>query len=304
MPEVCLLGTGGMLPLKNRFLTSLYVEHNGKALLIDCGEGTQVAMGMHNIKMSKLEALLITHSHADHVTGIPGLLLSIGNCSRTQPLHIYSPESCIKDIKNLMSVCGCLPYDAVFHGLSASQPAQFTLETIDPMLQISTLPLEHRVDCIGYSIVFNKKPVFSPEKAKALGVPVQYWKTLHSGEQVVLPDGRTVNTDDVTDKQRTPVKITYTTDTLPLTSIKDFAHNSDLFVCEGMYGDITKKESMNEKGHMLMQDACKIARESNSARLWLTHYSPAEKEPLAYEKELSQIFSNVTVSCDGQKISL
>ena len=304
MPEVCLLGTGGMLPLKNRFLTSLYVEHNGKAIIIDCGEGTQVAMGMHNLKMSKAEALFITHSHADHVTGIPGLLLSIGNCSRTEPFHIYCPESCIEDIENLMSVCGCLPYEVVFHGLSADEPEEFEIQDIDPMLKINTLPLEHKIDCIGYSLTFNKKPVFSPQKAKSLGVPVEYWKTLHSGGEVQLSDGRTVKTEDVTGEQRKPVKITYTTDTLPLESIKDFAENSSLFICEGMYGDTEKKQSMNEKGHMLMQDACRLAKESNSEKLWLTHYSPAEKEPHAYEKELSKIFGNVVVSDDGQKISL
>ncbi|MCQ2459103.1 MAG: ribonuclease Z [Ruminococcus sp.] len=304
MPEICLLGTGGMLPLKNRFLTSLYVEQNGKALLIDCGEGTQVAMGMHEIKMSRIEMLLITHAHADHITGLPGLLLSIGNCSRTQPLDIYMPESCENAVKALISVCGTLPYEVVMHTIPDNESVTITAEKVDSMLTISTLPLRHKVKCLGYSMTFRRKPVFSPEKAKSLEVPLEYWKKLHCGESVKLSDGRTIKTDDVTDGRRDSVKITYTTDTLPFDEIADFAENSDLFVCEGMYGSSDKKESMNEKGHMLMTDSCILAEKSKSKRLWLTHYSPAEKHPEEFEEMLKGIYENVTISHDGIKITL
>ena len=92
--DICLLGTGGMLPLKNRFLTSCYIEHEGRAVLIDCGEGTQVAAAKAQIKISRIEAILITHTHADHITGLPGLLLSIANTERTEPLEIYVPLEC------------------------------------------------------------------------------------------------------------------------------------------------------------------------------------------------------------------
>ncbi len=304
MAEICLLGTGGMLPLKDRFLTSLYIEQNGKALLVDCGEGTQVAMGMHGLKMSRVEALLITHDHADHVTGLPGLLLSIGNCSRTEPLDIYLPTSCMNAVKSLMSVCGYLPYEVALHPLSFSEAESFRIERIDPLLTINTLPLEHSTKCIGYSFEFYRKPVFDPQKAKALDVPVQFWKKLHAGEDVTLENGQVITQSQVTGGQRAPLKITYTTDTRPLESIVGFAENSDLFVCEGMYGTLDKKQSMEEKGHMLMQDACELAKKANAKRLWLTHYSPAEKEPAVYEDELKAIFPEVSVSADGMKISL
>ena len=304
MAEICLLGTGGMLPLKDRFLTSLYIEQNGKALLVDCGEGTQVAMGMHGLKMSRVEALLITHDHADHVTGLPGLLLSIGNCSRTEPLDIYLPTSCMNAVKSLMSVCGYLPYEVALHPLSFSEAESFRIERIDPLLTINTLPLEHSTKCIGYSLEFYRQPVSDPQKAKALDVPVQFWKKLHAGEDVTLENGQVITQSQVTGGQRAPLKITYTTDTRPLESIVGFAENSDLFVCEGMYGTLDKKQSMEEKGHMLMQDACELAKKANAKRLWLTHYSPAEKEPAVYEDELKAIFPEVSVSVDGMKISL
>ncbi|MDE6834165.1 MAG: ribonuclease Z [Ruminococcus sp.] len=304
MPEICLLGTGGMLPLKNRFLTSLYAEYNGKAILIDCGEGTQVALSRHGIKISRIDVILITHSHADHITGLPGLLLSIGNCSRTEPLDIYIPESAENFVKNLMSVCGVLPYEVNIHILSDRIPTEFIAETIDPMLMISTIPLEHSVNCIGYKLTLSRKPVFSPEKAKSLDIPVKYWKILHSGKSVELDNGQIFKSEDVVKESRPPVTVTYITDTLPIPEIVDFAKNSDLLICEGMYGDSTKKQSMNEKGHMLMQDACRIASEANVKKLWLTHYSPAESEPEIYFDTLREIFPEVTVSRDGEKTVL
>ena len=304
MSEICLAGTGGMLPLKNRFLTSLYAEYNGKAVLIDCGECTQVALAQHGIKISRIETILITHSHADHITGLPGLLLSIGNCSRTEPLDIYVPESTEKMIRNLISVCGQLPYVVNIRTLPDDIPTAFTADKVDSMLMISTIPLVHSVKCIGYRLTLSKKPVFAPDKAKSLDIPVKYWKMLHSGTVVTLDDGRTFTPSDVVKENRPPVTVTYITDTLPIPSITDFARGSDLLICEGMYGDTTKKQSINEKCHMLMQEACQIASGADVKRLWLTHYSPAESEPEIYYDTLREIFPEVTISHDGEKITL
>lgn len=303
MPEICLLGTGGMLPLKDRFLTSLFVEFNGKAILIDCGEGTQVAFAQHERKLSRIEAILITHGHADHVTGLPGLLLSLGNCSRTEPLDIYYPAGWERVIKNLLSVCDCLPFPVELHSLE-QKPISWTAEKIDSMLEVSALPVDHKVPCLGYSMTLRKKPVFLPEKAKALEIPVKFWKLLHQGEAVTLPDGREILPEQVTGEARKSVKITYVTDTRPIPEIIDFAKNSDLFICEGMYGDTEKKESMNQKGHMLMQDACELASKANVKELWLTHYSPAEKSPELYQEELQKLFSNIKISKDGESAVL
>ena len=173
------------------------------------------------------------------------------------------------------------------------------------MLKIRTLPLSHRVSCLGYSLVLERKPPFLPENAKALGIPVEYWKRLHSGETVILDDGRSIAPEAVTGEERSPIKITYTTDTLPIAELAGFAESSDLFICEGMYGLPEKKESIeDEKCHMLMQDACGIALMAGVKRLWLTHYSPAEKEPSLYEEELKTIFPDAVITADGAKITL
>lgn len=304
MPDICLVGTGGMLPLPDRWLTSCYIEHNGGAVLIDCGEGTQIALAQFDCKVSKIQYLLITHLHADHISGLPGLLLSMGNGSRTEPLEIYLPKGGEAVIKKLMCICGKLPFELIIHELSTKENSVINGKKIDPMFTISALPLKHSTDCLGYSFLLEKKPVFLPEKAKELDVPLKLWKHLHSGETVTAEDGRMFTPDMVTGEKRAPIKITYTTDTLPIKEIADFAKNSDLFICEGMYGDYEQKKSMNQKRHMLMQDACKLACEGEVKRLWLTHYSPAEKYPKRFEKSLKKLFAQVVVSKDGEKISL
>lgn len=299
MSEVLLAGTGGMLPLKDRFLTGLYVQQDGNALLIDCGEGMQVALAAAERKLSRINVILLTHCHADHVTGLPGLLLSLGNCSRSEAVKIYFPQSMLETVKALMTVCGGLPYDVMLIPLPEDEGISFECPEVDPLLTVHTMPLRHSVPCLGYRLEFGKRPRFDPEKAKALGVPVNDWKRLHGGESVTLQDGRTVEPAEVTGGERKPTVITYVTDTLPLDGIADFARGSELFVCEGMYGSEDKKAGMDAKGHMLMQDACCLAKRAEVSRLWLTHYSPAEKEPEVYTDKLKELFDGVTVCRDG-----
>ncbi len=303
MPRVCLIGTGGMLPLKNRWLTSCYIEHNGKAILVDCGEGTQIALAQYECRISRIEYIFFTHCHADHISGLPGLLLSMGNCSRTEPLDIFVPQGFGNIPRQLMCICDKLPFDVNICELP-TQAGSLAADKIDPLLKVSYIPLRHSVSCLGYSFEFGRKPVFLPEKAKALGIPVEYWKVLHGGENITLDDDRTVTPAEVTGDARKSVKLTYVTDTLPFKGISRFAEASDLFICEGMYGSEEKKESMNKKGHMLMQDACLLAQQANAKHLWLTHYSPAEKNPREYEHMLKKLFPNVTVSMDGENAEI
>ncbi len=303
MVDVCLAGTGGMMPLKNRWLTCCYIEYNGKSILIDCGEGTQIALTEAECKMSKLETLLITHFHADHISGLPGLLLSLGNYSKKTPLEIYGPKGIKEIVKNLCCICGKLPYELHITEIHTDKPTDFGIPEIDKVINVKAFPLRHTVPCLGYSFVFTRKPVFNPEKAQELMIPKTLWSKLHSG-QSVEHNGCTVTTEMVTDGERKPVKITYATDTRPIDMITDAAFRSDLFICEGMYGDDENAESMVEKGHMLFSDAACIASDAEVQRLWLTHYSPAMVNPKQYEKSVKKKFSDTTISKDGQKITL
>lgn len=299
MIEVNLIGTGGMLPLPDRWLTSMWLEYKGKACLVDCGEGTQIAINRHGIKLSHLDTLLITHVHADHVSGLAGLLLSLGNCGKTDTLKIYGHTGITDIIKQLCCICPVLPFDVEIHELPLDSISSFEWNEII----ISAMPMQHSVDCLGYSFVLNRKPVFNPQKAKALNIDVKYWKELHAGNTVTI-DGREITQEMVTDEQRKPIKVTYMTDSRYFNKMIDFAENSDLLISEGMYGDDEYIDKMAEKGHMVFSQSAEIAKKSGSKMLWFTHYSPALVNPEEYAESVKQIFENTVISSDGEKTVL
>jgi len=299
MIDVTLIGTGGMLPLPDRWLTSMWLEYNGKACLVDCGEGTQIAINKHRLKLSKLDIILMTHVHADHISGLPGLLLSLGNCGKTDTLKIYGHKGISNTIRQLMCICPLLPFDVEICELQSDRGSEFVWNDIN----VSSLPLRHGIDCLGYSFVLNRKPIFAPEKARSLGVDVKLWRELHAGKSVTV-SGKTITPEMVTYGTRKPIKVTYMTDSRYFDGMISFAKNSDLLVSEGMYGDDEYIEKMNEKGHMVFSQSAKLAKASDSKALWLTHYSPALTRPSDYNESVRSIFSNTTVSSDGEYIKL
>jgi len=293
MINVTLIGTGGMVPLPGRYLASCHIEYNGKAVLIDCGEATQISLQKGKLSLNKIDAILITHCHADHVTGLPGLLLTIGNHGRTEPLNIIAPRGSTKILNSLLVVCGYLPYEVRFSELHDTKPQEFN----QIGLKITSIPLKHHINCLGYSLELNLRPHFQPEKAKKLNIPVKLWKLLHSGEDVVVNDN-TITPDMVLGAPRSPIKISYVTDTRPVKLIDEVVKNSDLFICEGMYGDDEQLEGAVEKMHMVFSEAAKIALNSNVKELWLTHFSPSMPSPEDYLGTAAKIFNNTVIGKD------
>ena len=296
MVDVCLPGTGGMLPLVRRYLTCCWVEVMGKAVLIDCGEGTQMALSAADCHVNRMECLLVTHFHADHISGLPGLMLTLGNHGKTTPLVIAGPAGIGRVVNSLLIIARQLPFEIIIKELNQKECETFEIAG----LEINTLPLRHKVPCLGYSVTYHRKPVFNPEKAAALNIPVTYYKYLHAGDSVEI-DGKTYTPDMVLDGERKPIKITYCTDTRPFDGMADFAAGSDLFICEGMYCDDEMRDKMDEKHHMLFSDAAEIAKKAKVPELWLTHYSPALIRPSDYKDEVCRLFENTVISTDGMK---
>lgn len=284
MLDVCLLGTGGMMPLPYRALTALMVRYNGSTIMIDCGEGTQTSIRQQGWSFKPIDVLCITHFHADHISGLPGLLLTMGNAERTEPLTIIGPKRIEKVVEALRTIAPELPFPIRFIELEEKEQ---TIEMLG--LKIHAFRVNHNVTCYGYSIELMRKGRFDAAAAKEKNIPLQYWKILQGGEDVTV-DGVTFTSDMVMGPARKGLKITYCTDTRPVPSIADAAKGSDLFICEGMYGEPEKEAKARENKHMTMYEAARLARDAEVGEMWLTHFSPSLVKPAEYIDKVRKIF--------------
>ena len=240
MLDICLLGTGGMMPLPYRWLTSLMARYNGKSILIDCGEGTQIAMKEKGWSPKPIDIICFTHFHADHISGLPGMLLTMGNAERTEPLLLIGPKGLTHVVSSLRVIAPELPFPIECLELTdAEQTLQFD------GFRIEAFKVNHNVICYGYNIVVDRIGKFDVEKAKSYGIEQRYWNRLQKGETIATEQG-TWTPDMVLGAPRKGIKLTYCTDTGPSDSIVRNAKGADLFICEGMYGEPEKKQKAKE----------------------------------------------------------
>ena len=292
MLDICLLGTGGMLPLPNRFLTAMLVRYNGRKLLIDCGEGTQVTMKLLGWGYKTLDIICLTHYHGDHVTGLPGLLLTINNSGRTEPITIVGPPGLKRVVKGLLVVAQDLNFKIIFKELPNTEQS---LELGE--FNISVTPVDHGLPCFAYAIEFKRQPLFIVDKARENKIPQKYWKKLQYGETIV--EGENIYKPSmVQGEKRKGLKVGYFTDGRPNERVVHLIKDADLFICEGLYGDPESQSQAAKYKHMIYPEAAKLAKEGNVKELWLTHYSPANvniKEGLGNAKS---VFPNTKLGKD------
>ncbi|MBO4292281.1 MAG: ribonuclease Z [Lachnospiraceae bacterium] len=298
MLDICLLGTGGMMPLPYRWLTSLMMKYNGKSILIDCGEGTQIAMREKGWSAKPIDIICLTHYHADHVSGLPGLLLSMGNAERTEPLVIIGPKGLARVVNALRVIAPELPFEIQFREISSDQE-DFCFDGFT----IRAFRVNHNVLCYGYSLTIPRAGRFDRDRALAQDIPMKLWSRLQKGE-VIEQDGRLYTPDMVLGEERKGLKVTYSTDTRPVKSIEENAVGSDLLILEGMYGEMENLPKAKEHRHMMMQEAAKIAVKAQVPELWLTHYSPAMPKPDIYLDDLRRIFPGIIAAKDGRSVEL
>ena len=286
------------MPLPYRWLTSLMVRFNGSSLLIDCGEGTQVAIREKGWSFKPIDTICFTHYHGDHIGGLPGLLLTMGNSDRTEPLTLIGPPGLEKVVNALRIIAPGLPFPIIFKEIT--EPVQ-TFELNGYRLR--AFKVNHNVTCYGYTVEIERAGKFDAERAKSADIPLKYWSKLQKGE-VITEGERTFTPDMVMGPARKGIKLTYCTDTRPTESIVENAENADLFICEGMYGDPEKIPDAKSKKHMMFQEAARIAAQAGVRELWLTHYSPSLPRPEFYMEEVQKVFKNTFPGKDGKSVEL
>lgn len=285
MLDICLLGCGGMMPLPKRFLTALLIRHEGHNVLIDCGEATQVALHLSGYSAKNIDHILITHFHGDHVSGLPGLLLTIANHGRKEPLHIWGGEGLTRIVEGLLVICDKLPFEVLIHEMPFKERTTFNTGA----LEWTTQPVKHRVPCLAYSCYLGRAGKFDLAKAQEKNIPKEYWSRLQKGE-TIEQNGQCWTPEDVLGPERQGLKVTYATDCRPSKYLVELARKSDLLIAEGLYGSDEHKKSSAEKGHMVYSEAATLARDAQVEELWLTHYSPALLNPKEDLKVARKIF--------------
>lgn len=298
MLDICLLGTGGMMPLPGRWLTSLMTRYNGSNLLIDCGEGTQIAIKEKGWTVKPLDVICFTHYHADHISGLPGLLLAMANAERAEPVTMVGPRGLERVVNGLRVIAAELPFEIKFIEITE---AERVLELAG--YRITAFRVNHNMICYGYSLEILRQGKFDVERAKAQNIPLKFWNPLQKG-QTMEENGVVYTPDMVLGADRKGLKVTYCTDSRPTASIAAHAADSDLFICEGMYGEPEKQQKAREHKHMTMAEAAEIAREAKVKELWLTHYSPSMVHPKWYLNDTRKIFPAAYLGEDGKTLEM
>jgi len=292
MIDVALLGEGGTLPLPDRFLSAALIRCGGELLLIDCGEGTQVSLRKLGWGLKDIGTILLSHFHADHVAGLPGLLLTIGNSGRTreEPLTIVGPRGVQRVTESLRVIAPYLPYPVRYREMTGDHADALD---VDPM-SVTSCAADHDIPCLAYRVSLPRAPAFQPERAKALDLPVTLWKLLQRGEPVEH-GGRVVRPEEVLGPPRPGLSFGFVTDTRPTRALVQFFSNVDLLICEATYGDPSDQPKAIENKHMTFGEAGAMGAATRARRLWLTHFSPAVPNPDYYRREAEAAYPGVVL---------
>lgn len=299
MLDVCLLGTGGMMPLPRRFLTAAMMRYNGSSLLIDCGEGTQVAVKEKGWSFKPIDLICFTHYHADHISGLPGLLLTMGNAERTEPLLLVGPKGLERVVGALRVIAPELPFELRFRELTEPE-AYFEYKGY----HIHAFRVNHNVMCYGYTAEIKRAGRFEVERARENEIPQKFWSRLQKGETIEDEGGRVYTPDQVLGQPRKGIKVTYCTDTRPTAALEEAARASDLLICEGMYAEPEKLAKAKQYKHMTFYEAAEIAARAEVRELWLTHFSPSLVRAEEYLPKVREIFAHAKLGRDGKTMEL
>ena len=266
--DLVFLGTAGSMPTAQRAPAALLVRRGGDRLLIDCAEGTQRQLLRSSVGLVELGEIFVTHFHADHILGLPGLFKTFSLRGRERPLEVYGPRGLVELLGSLKRVVGKLSYEL---RVIEVEPGD-VLERDG--YRLATFAVSHGVPAVGWSLIEATRPGrFDVEAADALGVPSGPARgALQRGESVTLPDGRSVSADQVLGPPRPGRKIVITGDTAPTETIVEAAWGAEVLVTEATFSE-EERERAEETMHQTAAQAAGIAGRASVGMLALTHLS-------------------------------
>ena len=286
------------MPLPRRWLSSLLVRVGGDLILFDCGEGTQVAWRATGWSFRRLATICISHTHSDHIAGLPGLFHTVANTGRTEPITVLGPVGLAAVVQGLRVIAPQLPFPVEVVELESGD--RFPLPG---GMQGACAAGEHALPVLAYRIDLRRKRRFLADRARSLGIPTSAWRTLQDGEPVNLGE-RTIEPDDVMGPARPGISVAYVTDTRPTPSIAELITGTTLLVCEGNYGDDADAEKAVRNQHMTFREAATLARDAGVQQLWITHFSPGLDTPGLYTGIAQEVFPEAVIAHDGLTVSL
>ena len=291
------------MPLPWRHLTSVLLRRQGELFLFDAGEGTQVSLRRLNLKWKKISAIFISHTHADHVTGLPGILMLSSQVERSEPLYIIGPPKIAEYVETSRKVLDMyINYPIVVKEIHT--PGEVFK---GDGFSVTAFPLNHTKICMGYVLQEEERPgEFNPQEAVRLKVPRgPLWGKLQRGESVLNTDGQTIESSQVVGGARRGRKFAFVTDTLYTPRIAEEVKGADLLVCEGMF-EAALEDQAREKKHMTAVQAATIARDAQVKRLSMIHFSPRynDKDLTLLQDEARRVFPDTTLCRDRMRIPL
>ncbi len=298
--ELTILGSSSMVPTKERNVSSVHLEYRGEGILFDCGEGTQRQMNIAGINRNKVKKILITHWHGDHVSGIIGLIQTMGNSDNPGGLKIIGPKETKKRMGHMRESCIFdSRTDVVVEEVRTDE--KIVVEECEDYL-IEAAPLEHSAPTVGYSFKEKDKLKIDLEKAKEFGLKEgPRLGRLQNGETITFK-GEKIRPEDVTTTKEGR-KVSYITDTRPCLGAKQLAEDSDLIITDSTYLEELKERAV-EHSHMTAEEAATIASTSNAKKLILTHFSKRYTRVDKLVEEARKVFPNTEAAHDFKKIKL
>ena len=296
--SVTILGSGAAIPTLSRGATAQFVNCQQRHILIDCGEGTQLQMRKFKVKFQKIQLILISHLHGDHIFGLPGLISSMQLLGRTQPLTVIGPKG-IKEYLNAQFTTSGVQngFDIQFKELS-NNAQQVVFE--DKCISIQTFPLKHRIQTQGYRI--NEKPGkrhLDKEAFDKTGVSIAYIQKLIGGEDIQDNEGVVVKSEDVTFPPDPVKSYAFCSDTAYFPNIIAHIKNVDLLYHEATFND-KEADRATETYHSTAKQAATIALKANAKKLVLGHFSSRYKDMTQHQNEAQEIFDRVFIPKDGE----